>query len=78
MLLGVVATATLLFSGCDEIIQGSTESGFPTETQTFTVSPNDTIKVTFTANDTWQLTSDAMWCRVDGLFLDTRDRKSVV
>ena len=71
MLLGVVATATLLFSACDEIIQGSTESGFPTETQTFTVSPNDTIKVTFTANDTWQLSSDAMWCRVDGLFLDT-------
>ena len=71
MLLGFVATATLLFSACDEVINGSAESGFPTETQTFTVSPNDTIKVTFTANDTWQLSSDAMWCRVDGLFLDT-------
>ena len=71
MLLGVVAITTLLFSACDEIIKGSTASGFPTETQMFTVAPNDTIEVTFTANDTWQLSSDAMWCKVDGLFLDT-------
>ena len=71
MLLGVVAITTLLFSACDEIIKGSTASGFPTETQMFTVAPNDTIEVTFTANGTWQLSSDAMWCKVDGLFLDT-------
>ena len=65
-----VALTAIFLSACNEDPQGTTPK-FPSETQTFTVSPNDTIKVTFTANDTWQLSSDAMWCRVDGLFLDT-------
>ena len=74
MLLGAVALAALLFSACNDVIQGTTEVTFPTETQTFTVSPSDTIMVTFTASSSWQLSSDAMWCRVDGLFLDTNGK----
>ena len=68
--LGVAALATLILGACDDTPQGSSSS-FPTETQTFTASPSDTVAVTFTANSAWQLSSDAMWCKVDGLFLDT-------
>lgn len=68
--LGVAALATLMLGACDDTPQGSSSS-FPTETQTFTASPTDTVAVTFTANSAWQLSSDAMWCKVDGLFLDT-------
>ena len=68
--LGAVALTAMLLSACNENPEGTTPK-FPAETQTFTVDTNDTVVVAFSANSSWQLSSDAMWCKVDGLFLDT-------
>lgn len=71
ILLGFVAFASLLFSACHDVMEGTTTNGFPTDTLAYTVVPGDTIAVTFSAESDWHLSSDAMWCKVDGLFLDT-------
>ena len=71
ILLGLVALSSLLFGACDDVMKGTTTQGFPTDTLAYTVAPGDTIAVTFTAESDWQLSSNAMWCKVDGLFLDT-------
>ena len=71
ILLGFVALISLLFSACDDVMQGTTTHGFPTDTLAYTVVPGDTVAVTFSAESDWHLSSDAMWCKVDGLFLDT-------
>ena len=65
-----VALTAIFLSACNEDPQGTTPK-FPSETQTFTVDTNDTVVVAFSAHSSWQLSSDAMWCKVDGLFLDT-------
>lgn len=71
ILLGVVALSSLLFSACNDVMKGTSTHGFPTDTLTYTVVPGDTVVVDFTVESDWQLSSDAMWCKVDGLFLDT-------
>ena len=71
ILLGFMALASLLFGACDDVMKGTTTQGFPTDTLAYTVVPGDTVTVVFAAETDWQLSSDAMWCKVDGLFLDT-------
>lgn len=71
IILGIAAIVSLLFSACNDVMQGTTTQGFPTDTLTSIVMPGDTVTVTFSVDSDWQLSSDAMWCKVDGLFLDT-------
>ncbi len=68
---GLVAMSSLLFSACNDVMQGTTTHDFPTDTLAYTVAPGDTVAVNFTVESAWQLSSDAMWCKVDGMFLDT-------
>ena len=68
---GLVTMSSLLFSACNDVMQGTTTHDFPTDTLAYTVAPGDTVAVNFTVESAWQLSSDAMWCKVDGMFLDT-------
>ena len=74
ILLGFVALSSLLLGACNDVMPGSTTQGFPTDTLSYTVAPGDTVTIDFAAESDWQLSSDAMWCKVDGLFLDTRGK----
>lgn len=71
ILLGLVATSSLLFSACNDVMKGTTTHDFPTDTLAYIVVPGDTVVVNFTVGSDWQLSSDAMWCKVEGIFLDT-------
>lgn len=71
ILLSVAAICSLLLSACNDVMQGTATQGFPTDTLTSTVVPGDTVTVTFSVDSDWQLSSDAMWCKVNGLFPDT-------
>ena len=71
VLLCLAVLSTSFFSSCDETMDGDTSLTFPSQTSVEGVSPGDTVFVTFTTDVNWQLSSDAMWCKVDGSFLDT-------
>lgn len=71
LLLCLAVLSTALFGSCDGTMNGETSLTFPSQTLIEGVSPGDTVLVTFTTDVNWQLSSDAMWCKVDGLFLDT-------
>lgn len=64
------AAVALLLSACEEK-NGTTVPQFPEEVVTCTVSSGEEVVVSFNANTAWQLSSDALWCKVDGMFLDT-------
>jgi hypothetical protein len=67
--MGIFTLTTLLVCACEE--KGGTDApAFPNEVATYTVAAGDKVTISFTANTNWQLSSDAMWCKVDG-FLDT-------
>lgn len=65
-----LAMTALLMGACKEENETSTPI-FPTEVTNHTVAAGEEVTIAFTANTDWQLSSDAMWCKVDGLFLDT-------
>lgn len=65
-----LAALTLLVSACEEN-EGPQVPVFPTEVANYTVDAGDKVTINFTANTTWQIASDAIWCKVDGMFLDT-------
>ena len=67
--MGLMVMVPLLVCSCEEK-NGAVAPVFPTEVVNYTVEPGDEVVVTFSANADWQLSSDAMWCKVDG-FLDT-------
>lgn len=71
LLLCLAVLSTALFGSCDGTMNGETSLTFPSQTLIEGVSPGDTVLVTFTTDVNWQLSSDAMWCKVDGSFLDT-------
>ena len=70
LLLCLAVLSTALFGSCDGTMNGETSLTFPSQTLIEGVSPGDTVLVTFTTDVNWQLSSDAMWCKVDGSFLD--------
>ena len=63
------AAVAVLLSACEEK-ETPIVPTFPEAAQ-HTVAPGDEFMVTFHAALDWQLASDASWCKVDGLFLDT-------
>lgn len=65
-----LAAMTLLVSACEEN-ESPQAPVFPTEVASYTVDAGEMVTIGFTANTTWQITSDAIWCKVDGMFLDT-------
>ena len=71
LLLCLAVLSTALFGSCDETMSGKTSLVFPSQKVVEDVAPGDTVLVSFTTDVNWQLSSDAMWCKVDGLFLDT-------
>lgn len=71
LLLCLAVLSTALFGSCDETMSGKTSLVFPSQKVVEDVAPGDTVLVSFTTVVNWQLSSDAMWCKVDGLFLDT-------
>lgn len=71
LLLCLAVLSTALFGSCDETMSGKTSLVFPSQKVFEGKIPGDTVLVSFTTDVNWQLSSDAMWCKVDGLFLDT-------
>lgn len=71
LLLCLAVLSTALFGSCDETMSGKTSLVFPSQKVFEGKSPGETVIVSFTTDVNWQLSSDAMWCKVDGLFLDT-------
>lgn len=67
--MSILALVALLVCSCQEK-NGTDAPTFPSEVTSYSVEPGDTVVVAFTANVDWQLSSDAVWCKVDG-FLDT-------
>lgn len=65
-----LAAVALLASACEETNEVQSPE-FPTEVANHTVAAGDAVTIDFTANTDWQLSSDAIWCKVDGMFLDT-------
>lgn len=68
-----LAMTAFLMGACIEENEAPTPI-FPTEVTTHTVAAGEEVTIAFTANTDWQLSSDAMWCKVDGLFLDTNGK----
>lgn len=66
---GLFAVTTLLLGACKEEDTPIVPT-FP-EVAHHTVAPGDEFAISFTAALSWQLASDASWCKVDGLYLDT-------
>ena len=71
LLLCLAVASTVLLGSCDGIMGGKTSLVFPAQMAFDDVVPGDTVHVSFTSDVYWQLSSDAMWCKVDGAFLDT-------
>lgn len=71
LLLCLAVASTVLLGSCDGIMGGKTSLVFPSQMAFDDVVPGDTVHVSFTSDVYWQLSSDAMWCKVDGAFLDT-------
>lgn len=65
-----LAAVALLASACEETNEVQSPE-FPIEVASHTVAAGDAVTIDFTANTNWQLSSDAIWCKVDGMFLDT-------
>ena len=71
LLLCLAVASTVLLGSCDDVMGGKTSLVFPSQMGFEDVLPGDTVHVSFTTDVIWQLSSDAMWCKVDGSFLDT-------
>ena len=71
LLLCLAVLSTALFGSCDETMSGKTSLVFPSQKVFEGKIPGEPVIVSFTTDVNWQLSSDAMWCKVDGSFLDT-------
>lgn len=71
LLLCLAVASTVLLGSCDDVMGGKTSLVFPSQMAFDDVVPGDTVHVSFTSDVYWQLSSDAMWCKVDGALLDT-------
>ena len=71
LLLCLAVASTVLLGSCDDVMGGKTSLVFPSQKVFEGKIPGDTVHVSFTTDVNWQLSSDAMWCKVDGSFLDT-------
>jgi len=69
-----LAMTAFLMGACIEENEEPILPNFPDSTTSYFVEPGDTVVIPLNPTLDWQLFSDAMWCKVDGLFLDTNGK----
>ena len=66
LLLCFVALTTWMLGACDDTMEGTNMLGFPTDTLSYVVNPNDTVAIPVNVSANWRLLSSKDWCRTGG------------
>lgn len=66
LLLCFVALTTWMLGACDDTMEGTNMLGFPTDTLSYVVNPNDTVAIPVNVSANWRLLSSKDWCRTEG------------
>jgi len=69
-----LAMTAFLMGACIEENEEPILPNFPDSTTSYFVEPGDTVVIPLNPTLDWQLVSDATWCKVDGLSLDTNGK----
>ena len=66
LLLCFVVLTTWMLGACDDTMEGTNMLGFPTDTLSYVVNPNDTVAIPVNVSANWRLLSSKDWCRTGG------------
>lgn len=66
LLMCLLALSMGIMSSCDDVMDGNTTLGFPTDTLMVEAIPGETVSVAFNVGYNWKINSDRDWCRING------------